>query len=255
MENNIFFNESSKYKVKTGEFEGPLDLLCHFVDINQMDIYEISLSKITDQYINYLKNMQELDLEVTSEFIVMASNLLYIKSSKLLPKHENEEEDMLTEEELIERIIKYKQYKDISNKLKKLYEENNKRFFRISEKLDIPNQKLENEYGVNNISDMYKQILERNKVRINKNARNIEKIAINDKYSVGDSVKNMYRALLRNSNFIFNNLYSLNKCEPEEIITAFSGLLEMSRRDKVITNQEKLFGDIVVKNKRNKLRF
>lgn len=126
---NVFTLEINKYKIKTENFEGPLDLLCHLIDVNKMDIYDISLSEITDQYIAYINAMEEMDLEVTSEFLIMASNLLYLKSKKLLPRQETEEE-MLSEEELIQRIIEYKQYKEITNKFRELYNANNKEFLR-----------------------------------------------------------------------------------------------------------------------------
>ena len=88
---NIFTLETNKYNIKIENFEGPLDLLCHLIEVNKMDIYEVNLNEITDQYIDYINKMEELDLEVTSEFLIMASNLLFIKSKKLLPRQEEEE--------------------------------------------------------------------------------------------------------------------------------------------------------------------
>ena len=82
---NILTLETNKYNLKLENFEGPLDLLCHLIDKNKMDIYDINLSEITDQYIENINNMEEMNLEVTSEFLVMASTLLYIKSKNLLP--------------------------------------------------------------------------------------------------------------------------------------------------------------------------
>ncbi len=246
---NIFTLETNKYNIKTQNFEGPLDLLCHLIDINKMDIYDVNLNEITDQYLEYIKKMEEMDLEVTSEFLVMASNLLYIKSKKLLPRIE-EEEEMISEEELIQRIIEYKQYKEITKTFSQMYSENNKRFYRQPEKISLPKQELEINYTVDDIVNMYKEILEKTSVRENKNVKNIEKIAIIENYTVGDTVKTMFRALIKNSNFVFNKLFSLNRCKPQEVVTAFSGLLEMSRRSKVETNQEILFGDIEVTKKK-----
>ena len=123
---NIISYESNKYSIKINDFEGPLDLLCFLVDSNKKDIYEINIAEIADQYIQYINAMQELDLEVTSEFLVMASNLLYLKSKKLLPKYEDEEGNSLTEEELINQIIEYKQYKEITSALRELFAESNK---------------------------------------------------------------------------------------------------------------------------------
>ena len=97
---------------------------------------------------------------------------------------------------------------------------------------------------------MYSQIINKNKERINKNAKNIQKIAITDTYTVGSKVKDMYRELIKNKRFVFNKLFSLKQHNKNEVVTAFTGLLEMSRRSKVLTEQQELFGDItVIKNK------
>ena len=247
---NIFTLETTKYAIKIQNFEGPLDLLCHLIDVNKMDIYDVNVAEITDQYIAYIKQMEEMDLELTSEFLLMASNLLYLKSKKLLPRTE-ENEEMLSEEELIRRIVEYKSYKEITPKLKELYDENSKRIFLIlPEKVELPKLKLEVNYDPNIIYETYKRIVENNKTKLNKNAKNIEKIAIVEHYTVQDTVRTMFRELIRKSNFVFNKLFALNRCNKEEVVTAFSGLLEMSRRDKVQTNQEELFGDIEVTKKK-----
>ncbi len=249
---NLFMMETTKYNIKIQNFEGPLDLLCHLIDVNKMDIYDVNLNSITDQYLEYIKAMEEMDLELTSEFLIMASNLLYIKSRKLLPRIEDEEE-VMSEEELIQRIIEYKQYKEITSKFREMYRDNNKRFFRTEEKIQLPKQELEVTYTEKDIVKMYKEILERTSVRVNRNAKNLEKIAIIENYSVGDTVKTMFRELIKNSRFVFNKLFALNKCKPQEVVTAFSGLLEMSRKNKVETKQEILFGDIEV-NKKNRIK-
>ena len=143
---NILTLETNKYSIKIENFEGPLDLLCHLIDINKMDIYDVNINQITDQYIEYIKQMEEMNLEITSEFLVMASNLLYIKSKKLLPRQE-EQEEMLSEEELLHRIIEYKQYKEITSSLRNMYSENNKKVFRkLVEKIELPKQTLEISY-------------------------------------------------------------------------------------------------------------
>ena len=110
---SILTLETKKYSIKIDNFEGPLDLLCYLIDKNKMNIYDVNLSDITDQYIEFLNAMEEMNLEIASEFLVMASTLLYLKSKNLLPKQEEEEEE-ITEEELIRRIIEYKKFKEIS---------------------------------------------------------------------------------------------------------------------------------------------
>jgi len=105
---NILTLESKKLQIKIENFEGPLDLLCHLIDKNKMDIYEINLNEITDQYIEYINQMEKQKLAISSEFLLMASALLLIKSKGLLPSSDIEEEEELTEEELIRRIVEYK---------------------------------------------------------------------------------------------------------------------------------------------------
>ena len=237
--------ETKKYAIKIDNFEGPLDLLCHLIDKNKMNIYDINLSEITDQYINYLKEQEKLNLEIASEFIIMASTLLYLKSRNLLPKQEEEEEE-ITEEELIRRIIEYKKFKEISKVLKEQYKNNSNRYFKLQEEIKLPKQKIEKNYESMLIPEMYKKVVERNEEKVNQNAKNIEKIAITDNYTVASKVKEMFKALIKNKKFTFNKMFSLKKHNKQEVVTAFSGLLELSRRSKVLTKQEELFGDIEV---------
>ena len=242
---NVLTLESNKYAIKIENFEGPLDLLCHLIDKNKMNIYDIKISEIADQYIEYINQMEENNLEVTSEFLVMASTLLYIKSKGLLPNQIEAEED-LTEEQLIERIIEYKKYKEITAKFRSSYEEFSKRFFKIAEVIELPKQKLEVEYSTEMLPEIYKSIIQRNNEKVNQNAKNIERIAIVETYTVASKVKEMFKELVRKPKFVFNKLYSLSKCNKQEVVTAFTGLLELSRRNKVTTVQETLFGDITV---------
>ena len=248
---NVLTLESNKYAIKIDNFEGPLDLLCHLIDKNKMDIYEIKISEIADQYIDYINKMEELNLEVTSEFLIMASTLLLIKSKGLLPNQAETEEE-LTEEQLIERIIEYKKYKEITSKFKENYIEFSKRFFKVAEVIELPKQKLEVKYDKEVLPEIYKNIIERNNEKINQNAKNIEKIAIVETYTVASKVKEMFKELIRKPKFVFNKLYSVSKCNKQEVVTAFTGLLELSRRSKVTTTQEELFGDITVQKIRNK---
>ena len=216
-----------------------------------MDICDVKISEITDQYLEYLNQMEKLNLEIASEFLVMASTLLYLKSKHLLPQ-EVEDEKELTEEELLRRIIEYKKYKEITKKLRECYEENNKRFFKKQEMIDLPKQKLEVQYTKEIIPQIYQEIIQNNAQKLNKNAKNIEQIAITDTYTVESKVKVMFKELIRKKKFVFNRLFSLKKCNKQEVVTAFTGLLELSRRSKVTTKQEETFGDIMVeKAKRN----
>ena len=246
MNNKIISLDSQKYDLRLDNFEGPLDLLCYLIDKNKMDIYKVNISQVADQYIEYLKKQEDLNLEVASEFLVMASTLLLIKSKGLLPK-ETEDEAELTEEELLHRIIEYKKYKEISKKFKENIEVFSKRIYKFSEKIELPKQELEVKYTVDDIVEKYQNLLIKTEEKKNENAKNIEKIAISDNFSVADKVKQIFRELIRKNTFIFNKLYSLKERPKEEVVTAFSGVLELSRRNKITAEQPEIFGDITIK--------
>ena len=171
---NVLTLESNKYKVKIENFEGPLDLLCHLIDKNKMDVCDIKISEIADQYINYLNEMEEMNLEIASEFLVMASTLLYLKSKTLLPT-EIEDEKELTEEELIRRIIEYKKYKEITKKLREMLEENSKQVFKVPELIELPKQKLKVNYTKEMIPQTYQALIEKNAHKLNENAKILKK--------------------------------------------------------------------------------
>lgn len=248
--NSILTLETNKYAIKLDNFEGPLDLLCHLVDKNKMDIYKVNITQITDQYIEYINQMKELNLEVTSEFVLMASTLLYIKSKSLLPK-QVEDEGELTEEELINRIIEYKKYKEISKKLREQFLIYSKRFYKLPDKVELPKRKLEEEYSKEVLEEAYKKLLKLNKEKINVNAINIEKIAITETVTVTSKVKDIFRELMKKPKFIFNKLCATKRYTKLETVTAFTGLLELTRRSKVTAEQEKTFGDITVEKTRD----
>ena len=247
--NKIISLETKKYELKLDNFAGPLDLLCYLIDKNKMDIYEVEISKIADQYIEYINNQEKMNLEIASEFLVMASTLILIKSKGLLPK-ENDDEAELSEEELLKRIIEYKRFKEISKLFKERMEIYSGRFHKFQENIELPKQTIEKQYVSEDIIKVYKKIVESQKNKVNENAKNIEKIAIHDTYSVSDKVKDIFRELIRKPKFVFNRLFSVQEKPKAEVVTAFSGVLELSRRSKICTEQEELFGDIVISKRK-----
>lgn len=248
--NKILSLETKKYELRLDNFEGPLDLLCYLIDKNKMDIYQIEISQVADQYIQYLKEQEKLNLEVASEFLVMASTLILIKSKGLLPK-ENEDEAELTEEELLNRIIEYKKFKEISKVFKERIAIYSNRVHKFPENIELPKQVIEKKYTIGNIINAYTKLVEREENKKNENAQNIEKIAVHDVYSVSDKVKEIFKELVRKPRFVFNKLFSLKEKPKAEVVTAFSGVLELSRRNKINTMQEELFGDIVISKRKN----
>lgn len=234
-----------QYTVKMENFEGPLDLLCHLVDKNKMDICDIKIAVITDQYLDYLKQMQEMNLEITSEFIVMASRLIYLKSKSLLPSvvEETPEE---SEFDLVKLLMEYKQYKEYTFSLRERLDEYHKRYFKMPEKIDLPKAKLEREYEPDLIPQIYADFLRKEEAKKNIEADNVKKLAMSEKYSVQTKIREIIRVLLKKPKFLFNRLFNPKKKEKTEVVTAFLGLLELSKMSRIQVTQDTLFGDIQV---------
>lgn len=240
-----------QYTIKMDNFEGPLDLLCHLIDKNQMDIFDIRISEITTQYLEYLSYMQQMNLEITSEFIVMASKLIYLKSKQLLPKENDGEED--DEFDLVKLLIEYKKYKEATVGLKERYECFGKRCVKPPLKIELPKEKLDKEFNPSVIVDIYAAFVRKEIEKKNINAENISRIAVSDKYTIKSKIKEILQALWKKPKFIFNKLFNVNKRPKAEIVTAFLSLLELSKLERIRVTQSSLFGDInVEKIKRNK---
>lgn len=246
----IINNNTEQYNFVIKNFEGPLDLLLFLITKNKMNIFDISLSELTDKYLEYLHDMTDKNIEVASSFIVMASTLLDIKARKLLPELEPEEddEDNISEEEMINRIIMYKKYKEVSEKINGMYSVHFGSFSKSFEKIKYK-KKIEytgEKFDKDNISNIYISILERNRNKINKKAEEIEKLAIYEKITVQDKVKQIVNYLDKNENMVFNNMFNTNSCTNIEVATAFLGMLELSKLKEVSLSQQYLFSDINV---------
>lgn len=243
-----------EFKFSIDNFEGPLDLLLYLISKNKKDIFEISLSNLTDEYVAYLQEMNENNVEVASEFIVMAATLLDIKARKLLPQlEEEEEEETVSEEELLRRLNMYKIYKEASEKVNEMYKANFGSFSKSFEKIKFKD-KIEytgEKFTKEQIFNIYSEILFRNENKINKQAKEIEKIAVYEKYTVQDKVRQIVNYLNENKKMVFNNVY--NKCENVEVVTAFLGVLELSKMRQVDIDQKYLFSDINVTRKNDDL--
>ena len=125
-----------------------------------------------------------------------------------------------------------------------------KRLYKLPDKVELPKQELEKEFTSEDIINRYKNLVERNENKKNENAINIEKIAVYDTFSVSDKVKDIFRELVKRPKFIFGKLFSLSEKPKAEVVTAFSGVLELSRRSKINAYQEEIFGDIVISKRK-----
>ena len=245
--------EISKYSIKIEDFEGPLDLLCFLVKKNKMNIDDINIYKIIEEYLEYMYIMESLNLEVATEFITMASMLIYLKSKKILPKScDDKEEDEISEELLKEKIIQYKKYKQASMSLGSRYEEYNYRVSKKREELVLDKKECEGLYTPYTLTRSYKLQILKFEMKENMNKDNIEKLVIKEKVSVKDKIKEMFTILSKIPKFVFNTMFLNKNKSKDEIISAFLGILEMAKKNDIKIKQENIFSDILVEKSNKK---
>ena len=239
-------------KIKIENFEGPFDLLLHLLKKNKMDIYNIRIFEITNQYLEHLKTMKELDLEITSEFIVMASTLLEIKSKTLLPKIKNEEEDNEDPKlSLVEKLIQYRKFKGAAEFLKEKSLYNGIVFSKKPEIIEEKGNNLNNEDILKNTTmldlyNIYNNLIEQMRNKINhSNVSNLSKTIEIDKYKVEDKIVHIRELLIEKNIYSFSEIVS--ECESKiETIVTFLALLELIKDKQVKVSQENSFEEIYV---------
>lgn len=244
----------SKYNIKIEDFEGPLDLLCFLVKKNKMEIDNVNIYKIIEDYLEYIYILETLNLEIATEFITMASMLIYIKSKKILPNINKEEDEELSEEALKEKLITYKKYKEVSKILGERYEKYNYRINKKREELKLGKKEFEGIYTPYTLTRSYKLQIIKYDMKENINKDNIEKLVIKEKVSVKDKIKEMVTFLTKIPKFIFNKVFLNKEKSKDEVISAFLGILEMAKKNEINISQEKIFSDILVeKNNKNNI--
>ncbi|MDF2866078.1 MAG: chromosome segregation protein ScpA [Clostridia bacterium] len=242
-------NNNDEYKLIIDNFEGPLDLLLFLISKNKMNIFDISLSDLTDKYIDYLNEMSNLNLDIASSFVVMASTLLDIKARKLLPELEEKVENELTEEDIISRIIEYKKYKEISNTIGNMYISNFGTFDKPMEKIKFAKtmQYTGEKFEKDELFDIYNEIISRNINKMNANAKEIERLTLYEKVTVKDKAKQIISYLEKNDCLVFNKVFNTEEIDNLEVVTAFLGTLELTKLKQVYVDQKKQFSDIFIK--------
>jgi len=234
------------YKLKLENFEGPLDLLCHLIEKNKMNIYDISIVEITDQYLEYINSIKEDNLEITGDFLVMATNLLYLKSKELLPVPKQEEEED-SKEELIKKLVEYKQIKEAAEIMKQNTEEYSKLYYKEAEDIEIKIEKrIEKEYDSNIIPNIFLKIAKLNMNKLNHNADDVNILIERNKVTVRSKIKEILKTLIKHNKMIFNKVFSLQNRSRSEVVTAFLAMLELSRSNKIKITQEYTYADIQI---------
>ena len=174
--------------LKLGNFEGPFDLLFHLIEKNEMDLYDIRISEITEQYLEYLFAMESLDMDIASEFLVMAATLLHIKSRMLLPTVDEDEEAVDPREQLVLQLLEYKRCKSAAAYLRELYPKGNLNFYRFKSSEDFGRTERTYKLSPATLKAMYELICERNINKQNQNARRVSNILRHEKFTVEQKV-------------------------------------------------------------------
>ena len=232
-------------KFLIGDFEGPLDLLLHLVKKSKMDISEIKIVDITEQYINFIKQMEEMNLDIASEYLVIASELIEMKSRYLLPKppkEENEDCEIDPEEELKRRLLEYQKYKNSISSFRTLEDNRSNYYTKTPEKRDYyTEEKLENTNGLTayDLLEALEKLLERKEYSKPLNTKITKK-----ELSVSDRVAKIRTILKKEKRVEFLSLFE-SLTRPYVVVT-FLGILEMAKNREIILKQDNNFGSIIL---------
>lgn len=236
------------YKVMIDEFEGPLDLLLHLIKEEDINIVDIDISKITDQYLNYINKMEELNLDIASSYLVMAASLIEMKSATLLPKKEVDEDDYEEDprEELINKLLEYQKYKEMTPAFRFL-EVNRKEFFTkdpsdLKEFRDNENIKVDNDVSISDLLEAFEKFLGKKQLQKPLNTKITHK-----EYSVSKRSFEIRKILSSKKRVEFTELFTeFNK---DYVIVTFLAILDLARNQFATISQEDNFNKIYLVGK------
>lgn len=237
-------------RIKLDQFEGPLDLLLHLIEKSEVDIYEVPIAQITNQYMAVLSSQSEWELEVASEFLVMAATLIAMKSRMLLPKPEKFELSELEEatetfdprQQLVERLLEYKRYKRLGEMLREKEEERSRLYVRPPVDL-TPYTRLQNPVEGLTADDLLKAFIQ---VLEEKNEEEQVATVVREEISVKDRMEEILQ-LLEKADFLrFEELFQQRPKTKDNIITTFLALLELMKLRQIACTQESVFSEIMI---------
>lgn len=242
--------------IKLQVFEGPLDLLLHLLEKNKVNIYDIPIAEITNQYLEYIAEMQRQDLNVMSEFLVMAATLIDIKSRMLLPAPETEDEEELDPRaELVQQLLEYKMYKCMANELKDRQVDAERVMFKVP---TIPKEVREYEEPVNleelvsdvtlkKLNDIFKKIMRRQADKVDPIRSKFGRIE-KEEVSLEEKMAYLENYCATHRQFSFRGLLEAQSGKIEIIVT-FLAILELMKMGKIYIEQENTFDDINIWSK------
>lgn len=239
--------------VKLEAFEGPLDLLLHLIDKNKVNIYDIPIVEITNQYMAYIREMQRQDLNIMSEFLVMAATLLNIKAKMLLPAEVNDEgEEEDPRQELVEKLLEYKMYKYMSLELKDRMIDAEKSMYKTPtlpgevknyrEPVDL--EELLGDLTLAKLNEIFKSIMKRQEDKIDPVRSKFGKLE-KEEVNLAEKIRYIEAYAIEHGSFSFRNLLLEQKSKMHRIVT-FLAILELVKSGKLQVAQEENFGDIAI---------
>lgn len=231
------------YKVILDDFEGPLDLLLHLIKQSNISIYDISIELITKQYMDYIKTMEQLNLNVASEYLIMAAELIEIKSSSLLPKREIVDDDYEEDkrQKLISRLIEYEQYKKITETFKELEKSRKEIYTKIPSSLEPfkNNNKIIESVDLDVLIEAFNEFLKRKEEERPLNTKITTK-----EYSVEKRNQEIKKLLKIRKKIDFFELFDINS--KDYIVVTFLSILDLAKKQEIEITQEKNFNNIVL---------
>ena len=241
--------------VKLPVFEGPLDLLLHLIDRNKIDIYDIPIVEITDQYMEYIQQMKEENLDIMSEFMVMAATLLDIKCKMLLPKEVNEEgEEEDPRAQLVQQLLEYKMYKNLSYELRDKMEDARKVLYKeptipgelLSYREPENPRELLKDITLEKLQGIYQSVLRRQEEKLDPIRSKFGKIE-QEEVNLPEKMNDVQAYARTHKKFSFRQLLE-KQCSRTQIVVTFLAILELMKTGKIVIHQEHLFDDIEIES-------
>lgn len=248
--------QAVKPEIKLRQFEGPLDLLLHLIEKNDVDIYDIPISTITSQYMDYIESMKEFDMELASDFLVMGATLVSIKSRMMLPGMQaalGSGEDVVDpREELVISLMRYKRCRIFASDLKERRDKFDGARFRYAstaKSLGITIAPVEQAFSIEEFNEAVAIINERNDSRFTDITAKIKHILRKDKMSVKERIKSIWRSITGKGKILFSSLFG-KKAEKMDKVVSFLAVLELVRDNKINVEQDRNFGEILIEEKK-----
>ena len=233
---------------KINDFEGPLDLLLHLIKESKVDIFDINIVEITDQYMDFINRMQELNLDIASEYLVMAAELMKIKSSLLLPNNKQDQEDEYEEdprEQLINRLIEYERYKNITSSLKEYERERQNLYTKEPYDLSLvieKDNKIDEDFKIDDLVEAFNGILARKELNKPLNTKITTK-----EFSVSERSNEIRNILKVKKKVEFSELFNI--MTKEYVVVTFLSILTMAKNQELSIVQDNNFSNIYLEGK------